>query len=149
AAAVMAVLTTAISQAQTPTPTSAVTPATTPTGVPSGLSFVRQKNAQGTNDFTAGTTPVSVAVGDFNGDGKLDLAVANNDSDDISVLWGNGDGTFLDSGANFPSGSPAPSAIAVGDFNGDGKLDIVTCNEIGNSVSVLLGSGGTTFSDAK
>src|SRR5437588_9731442 len=45
-------------------------------------------------DFAAGTAPNSVAVGDFNGDGKPDLAVANNGSNNVSVLLGNGDGTF-------------------------------------------------------
>jgi hypothetical protein len=102
-------------------------------------------------NFTAGSTPVALAAGDFNGDGKTDLAVANNDSDDVSVLFGNGDGTFLDSGAAFPLGDQgiAPADVAVGDFNNDGKLDIITANEIGgdngSTVTVLLGSGGTTF----
>lgn len=109
-----------------------------------------------TGDFAAGSSPLAAAAGDFNGDQKLDLAVPNNDSDDVSVLFGNGDGTFLDSGAAFSLGTEgqAPAAVAVGDFNNDGNLDIITANEIGSAetgstVTVLLGSGGTTFSEAK
>jgi hypothetical protein len=97
-------------------------------------------------DTSVGSTPVAMVSADFNADGKADLAVANNDSDDVSVLYGNGDGTFLDSGASFQVGI-APSAIAVGDFNGDGKPDIVAANEIDNTVSVLLNQG-TVFGSA-
>jgi hypothetical protein len=99
-------------------------------------------------DVPVDQSPIAAVTADFNGDGKVDLAVANNDSDDVSVLWGNGDGTFLDSGATFGVGM-APSAIAVGDFNNDGMLDIVTANEVDFTVSVLLGSGGTTFGEAQ
>jgi len=63
-----------------------------------------------------------VAVGDFNGDGRLDLATANFDSNDVSVLLGNGDGTFSEAPA-FGAGYD-PDSVAVGDFNGDGKLDL-------------------------
>src|ERR1041384_3143583 len=62
--------------------------------------------------FSAGTSPNSVAIGDFNGDGKLDLALANGLSANISVLLGNGNGTFL-AAVNYPAGS-SPSAVAVG-----------------------------------
>src|SRR5437016_1076340 len=71
--------------------------------------------------FDTGTTPVSVAVGDFNGDGKPDLAVANYHSDNVAVLLGKGDGTFQPA-ANYNAGAN-PQSVAVGDFNGDGKLD--------------------------
>jgi hypothetical protein len=97
-------------------------------------------------DTSVGSTPVAMVSADFNADGKADLAVANNDSDDVSVLYGNGDGTFLDSGASFQVGI-APSAIAVGDFNGDGKPDIVAASELDNTVSVLLNQG-TVFGSA-
>src|SRR2546425_10131087 len=70
--------------------------------------------------FDAGSGPVSVTVGDFNGDGHLDLAVANLGSNDVSVLLGNGDGKFQ-TARNFPVGS-GPKSVAVGDFNGDGRL---------------------------
>src|ERR1022692_2476663 len=63
----------------------------------------------------------SVAVGDFNGDGKLDLAVANGVG--VSVLLGNGDGAFQPA-VTYAAGTYTES-IAVGDFNGDGKLDLV------------------------
>jgi hypothetical protein len=72
--------------------------------------------------FDAGSRPISVAVGDFNGDGKLDLAVANLGSNDVSVLLGNGDGSFQ-APRNFPTGLE-PRSVAVGDFNGDGKVDL-------------------------
>src|SRR6266513_2774300 len=79
-------------------------------------------------NYGAGLFPVSVAVGDFNSDGKLDLAVANAGSfqnhytdGNVSVLLGNGDGTFQVA-VNFTAGTK-PDFVATGDFNGDGKLD--------------------------
>src|SRR5215510_11042985 len=100
--------------------------------------------------FGAGPDPVSVAVGDFNGDGVQDLVVANSgdfDSGNISVLLGNGDGTFQ-AAVNFGAGNN-PSSIAVGDFNGDGVQDLTVAHGFfgSNSVSVLLGNGDGTFQE--
>jgi len=98
-------------------------------------------------------------VGDFNGDGKLDLAVANGGTSsfsngDVSILLGNGDGTFK-SAVNFPTTSWSSSFVAIGDFNGDGKLDLAvagSCVACGpptlSAVSVLLGNGDGTFQPA-
>ena len=99
-------------------------------------------------NYPVGTNPGAVAVGDFNGDGKTDLAVVNNgnastgDDGNVSILLGNGDGTFQ-AAVNFAAGKN-PSSIAVGDFNGDGRVDLVTANS-DNTVSVLLGNGDGTF----
>jgi len=87
--------------------------------------------------YATGTSPYAVVTADFNGDGKLDLAVANDSSNTISVLLGNGDGSF-GAAQNYATGS-GPLSVAVGDFNGDGKLDLVTANA--GDVSVLLGNG--------
>ena len=105
--------------------------------------------------FGAGPDPVSVTVGDFNGDGIQDLAVANHETydgpDGISVLLGNGDGTFQEA-INFGSGGNVASFVAVGDFNGDGVQDLVVANsgdfDSGN-VSVLLGNGDGTLQTAR
>jgi uncharacterized protein YfaP (DUF2135 family) len=98
--------------------------------------------------FGTGSNPSSVAVADFNGDGKLDLAVANNIDSTVSILLGNGDGTFQHR-VNYPTGT-APSSIAVGDLNGDGKADLAVAdsglgNVQGSAVSILLGNGDGTF----
>ena len=66
-------------------------------------------------NFAAGTTPISVAVGDFNGDTFLDLAVANHGSNNVSILLGNGTGSF-GTATNFAAGT-SPTSVAVGDFN--------------------------------
>src|SRR6266849_2697597 len=97
--------------------------------------------------FVAGDSPASVAVGDFNSDGRLDLAVANRGSDIVSVFFGNGDGSFQ-TGQNFAVG-PSPSSVAVGDFNGDGWLDLAVANYSSNDISVLLGSGDGSFQTAQ
>ncbi|PYM87134.1 MAG: hypothetical protein DME09_00365, partial [Candidatus Rokuibacteriota bacterium] len=96
-------------------------------------------------DFAVGTSPFSVAMGDFDGDGKPDLAVANGGSNDVSVLLGNGDGTFKPA-KNYEAGlGGGPLWVAVGDFNLDGKLDLVVANSSSDSVGVLLGNGDGTF----
>jgi hypothetical protein len=87
-----------------------------------------------------------VAVGDFSGDGIPDVVTANSGDDTVSVLLGDGHGTFGPA-ASYPVGT-APSSVAVGDFNGDGIPDIVTANFTGNTVSVLLGDGHGTFQPA-
>src|SRR5260370_42672145 len=82
-------------------------------------------------DFdTAGVSPVSVAVGDFNGDGVQDLVIANFGSNNVSVLLGNGDGTFQGA-RNFAAGA-SPNSVAVGDFNGDGVQDLAVVNDFGS-----------------
>jgi uncharacterized protein (DUF2141 family) len=97
------------------------------------------------NPFTAGTKPHSAAVGDFNGDGKLDLAIANQGSNNVTVLLGNGKGGFTEApGSPFKVGA-APTSVAVADFNGDGKLDLAVSSEQENNVIVLLGNGKGGF----
>ena len=77
-------------------------------------------------NFAVGNGPLSVAVGDFNGDTFLDLAVTNVFSNNVSILLGNGTGSF-GTATNFAVGS-APVSVAVGDFNGDTFLDLAVAN---------------------
>jgi len=95
--------------------------------------------------YAVGTHPYDGALGDFNGDGKPDLAVANNSTNNISVLLGNGDGTF-GAKTDYDVGQPA-YGVAITDLNSDGKLDIVaeTSFSATQRVSVLLGNGNGTF----
>jgi hypothetical protein len=93
-----------------------------------------------------GESPYAVTSGDFNGDGKIDLASANIGDDNVSVLLGNGDGTFSVA-INYSVGGQ-PQSIAVGYFNTDGIVDLVTANVESDNVSVLLGNGNGTFSAA-
>jgi len=93
------------------------------------------------------TTPISLVAGDFNGDGILDLAVANRDSANVTVRLGRGDGSFEDA-PRYASG-PRPVALAAGDLNGDGALDVVAANRGTDTVRVYLGKGdGTVRADA-
>jgi hypothetical protein len=94
----------------------------------------------------ADRSAVGLAVGDFNGDGNLDFATANSDVSTVSVLLGNGNGTWGQH-VDYATGK-TPTALAVGDFNRDGKQDIVTANVDANSVSVLLGLGDGTLASA-
>jgi predicted NUDIX family NTP pyrophosphohydrolase len=100
-------------------------------------------------DYPAGECPWSVAVGDLNGDRKPDLATAKDDfPNTISVLLNHGDGTFeLSQDYDNPLGGPDEDlgSIAVGDLNGDGRLDLAVARTQSNRVTVLLNQGKGRF----
>ena len=89
------------------------------------------------------STPYSLVAGDFNGDGRLDLAVANYATADVTIIMGNGNGTFQTTG-NYPVGQ-GPQSIIAGDFLGNGKLDLVLVDTSSDEVSLLPGNGDGTF----
>ena len=99
----------------------------------------------GTGQFSAATnlntrpptelSTFSVAVGDFNNDGNSDLVTANLFTNNVSLLLGNGDGTF--GAATYLGVGPRPSTVAVADFNGDGNSDLATANQTSNKVARL------------
>lgn len=120
---------------------------------PSGNSYlsVLLNNEDGTlgeaaNFVEVGQNAAEIASGDFDADGKPDLAVANAGSDNISIVLGNGDGTFGDA-KNIDVGED-PRDVRVGDFNGDDKLDLVVANAGEGTIDVLLNKGDGTFDDA-
>jgi hypothetical protein len=92
----------------------------------------------------------SVAAGDFNRDGKLDLAITSALNNSVEILRGNGDGTFQTNPLVIPVGTQqnfisSIQSVAVGDFLHNGKLDLAVANPGSNTVSVLLGNGDGTF----
>jgi hypothetical protein len=105
----------------------------------------------GLTNFPGADGPTSVAYGDFNRDGNLDMVVANSGGNGldttVGVRLGRGDGTFGPF-INYSTGGNNPRYVAVGDINNDGKLDIVATNQNSNTVGVLLGNGDGTFGTA-
>ncbi|MBC8151816.1 MAG: T9SS type A sorting domain-containing protein [Bacteroidetes bacterium] len=96
--------------------------------------------------YNAGKSPAAVAAGDFNSDGKPDLVAANQIDNTISILLNTGTNGFSNP-SSFGVGA-APRAVVVADFNADGRLDVATANFGNNTTSVLLGNGNGTFSSA-
>jgi FG-GAP-like repeat len=96
----------------------------------------------GTSSFPWG----EIALGDFNEDGNLDLAVADSGSNAVSVLLGNGNGTFQPQ-VSVSTGS-FPQGVVAGDFNRDGRIDLAVANLDDNTVSVLLQDGTPSLSPA-
>ncbi|MGE5397774.1 MAG: FG-GAP-like repeat-containing protein [Chitinophagales bacterium] len=90
-----------------------------------------------------GTDPQGLTAGDFNGDFKWDLAVANTNSDNVAILLGNGDGSF--NIANYYSVGDAPYHLTTADFNGDSELDLAVTNRYSNNISILFGNGNGAF----
>lgn len=94
--------------------------------------------------FPAGYHPVALANADLNGDGLMDIASVNQDSNNVAVLFGSGAGNF--NAPVYYSVGTGPVSIISGDYNGDGKLDIITGNSGSYNISVLLNSGSGIFS---
>jgi hypothetical protein len=109
-------------------------------GDPATLGFTKPPS------LPVGNSPLGAAVGDFNNDGHLDLAIANFRGDNVSIRLGVGNGTFT----SVPSLSPGngPIFIAVADFDNDGNLDLAVANHSSDNVSILMGNGDGTFDPA-
>ena len=123
-----------------------------------GLVVILQGNGDGTfqspltTALTSGATgPGNVAVADFNRDGIPDLAVATGEAQAVAILLGRGNGTFVSETNYFDSLNDVPNFVAVGDFNGDGFLDIAIAetgccpSTVDGAVSVIQGKGDGTF----
>ncbi len=116
-----------------------------------GTISVLLNTCNGTGSFGAATTynvgslPTGVAIGDVNGDGIPDLAVANYGSNDVSILIGNGSGGFTPGPTPTLAGQTGPYNVVIADFNGDGKRDVAFTNNLSASMEVYLGNGDGSF----
>jgi hypothetical protein len=91
--------------------------------------------------YSAGTSPIAVAIADFDRDGKNDVAIANQMSNSISVYRGIGSGTLgapLTYASDPTNAISRPDSVVVGDFNGDGKSDLAVANDVSNHVTIFL-----------
>ncbi|MGC8828171.1 MAG: FG-GAP-like repeat-containing protein [Verrucomicrobiia bacterium] len=89
-----------------------------------------------------------VSVADLNNDGNIDIAAVNEDNNAVSIVYGNGDGTFFVAGDYSPGVGKNPRAIAIADFNNDGTNDIATVNPGDNTVTIMLGQFDESFSNS-
>ena len=89
--------------------------------------------------FAAGSHPFSVAAGDLNGDGRADIAVANEGSNNVSILLATGAGNFA-AATEFAVGA-APRSVVIADVSGDGKLDLAVSNSVDCTLTIRFGTG--------
>ncbi len=123
--------------------------------LPSLLAAAQRPSGPSNNFYSVPAYPTGggslyAALGDFNGDGKLDIATANPNGGDVSILLNNGDGSYS-SPVEYATGEA--EFVAVGDFNNDGKLDLAVANgttaqENDQNLAILLGNGDGTFQPA-
>ena len=108
-----------------------------------GAGGFAQNCPDGCVSFPVGNNPGALVAADINKDGNLDVVVTNHDSNTISILPGNGDGTFQPQ--SVLSTGTAPTGIAAGDFNNDGAVDIAVTNNGDNTVTIFLNNGTGTL----
>ncbi len=96
-------------------------------------------------EVTVGTLPGSVAIGDFNGDGKQDFAAGNETTDNVSIRLGDGSGGFTSPTTPEVQVADGPESVAIGDFNGDSIQDFAAANLNSNNISIRLGDGSGEF----
>ncbi len=90
------------------------------------------------------STPQELAKGDFNNDGRIDFVSVNFNglaNQQVTIFLNSGTGTFTGANKRNFAAATNPTDVAVGDFNKDGKLDVVTCSQSNNNFSLLLGDG--------
>jgi hypothetical protein len=97
-------------------------------------------------DYIVGSEPSSVCVADLDGDGIYDLASANSTSNNVSILRGNGDGTFQ-APVNYGAGN-VPWSVFAADLDNDGDSDLAVANRYSSNVSILKNDGDATFQTA-
>lgn len=95
------------------------------------------------NQYTVGSTPLALVTGDFNGDGMPDIAVANANSANVSILLGIGSNLLMMN--DLVPVDPFPASVTAADLNGDGKIDLAVTHLSGNTVSVLYGNYNGKF----
>lgn len=105
-------------------------------------------NAQVRYSMPTGSSPRSISAADVNNDGRPDLVVANSGSDEIAVFLNNGNGIFANRVSYALSVGAAPYSVALGDVNGDGKVDIVVANSGAHNAAVLLNTGNGAFASS-
>ncbi|CAF5161337.1 unnamed protein product, partial [Rotaria sp. Silwood1] len=93
----------------------------------------------------SGSAPQAIAVGDFNNDKHLDVAVANSKTNNVGVFLGRGDGRLLSQVTYSTGADSLPWSIALGDLNNDTQLDIVVANHNSDNIGVFLGHGNGKF----
>jgi hypothetical protein len=96
----------------------------------------------------AGSLPIYVAVSDFNYDSILDIAVVDDGTDSIVILFGFGDGSFLLETAHSTGVGSQPFALAIGDFNNDTRLDVAVANNFANNIGICLGYDSQPYASA-
>ncbi len=112
--------------------------------IPDGGDLAPQVDFPNAVDYGVGDRPFGVTCADLNGDSIADLTVTDTNSDNISVLMNNGDGTFT-SAVDYIVGD-FPVAVTAGDFDRDGDVDLALANDHSDNISVLLNNGNGTFS---
>ena len=132
------------------TPTSTTTPAPSSTFTiavtdSSSTPLTAQKQFPLTPITAAERGPVAMAVNDFNSDGKQDLAIVNQTTNNVAILLGNGDGTFAEAAGSPITVGKLPVAIASGDLAGSARADLAVVNQTDASVTILLNNGDATF----
>ncbi len=132
-------------------------PTSTATPVPSSTFTLAVKDSSATpltaqKEFTltplSGSErgPVAMTVADFNADGKQDLAIVEQATNNLTILFGNGDGTFAESSASPIAVGTLPVALASGDLAGNARADLAVVNQTDATVTILLNNGDGTFS---